>query len=363
MKKDSKTRTYLEMVIPANLSVRSTSPATSGLRYFAAARARLNLGRVVACITTTLLIACAQTAAAQAWPSKPIKVIVPYAVGQGTDIVARYIGDEMGKELLQPIIIDNRPGAGGNIGTQAAARSPADGYTIMIGTNATHAANAFLYSNPGFDAQADFEPVAMVGILPLVYVTQPGNPVNNMQELLRLARAKPDKLNVAISTTTCRMAHELFKSRADAPMFPIDFKGSAQALTAVIGGQVEYMVDTITSLRGAIENKQVKPLGVTSAASTKLLPGVSSLAQQGIPGYELVGWTVFYAPKNTPPDILRQLSSALEKSLAKPAVQERLMQLGIEPKSMTPEELRKFSVTEKEKWGRLIKAAGLKPAT
>jgi len=363
MTKDSKVQVHPSGIITANPLVRGSSSADPSRPYFAAVMARLKLGRAAVWLATALCLASAQNAAAQAWPSKPIKIIVPYAVGQGTDIVARYVGDELGKELHQPVIIDNRSGAGGNIGTQAAARSPADGYTIMIGTNATHAANAFLYTNPGFDAQADFEPVAMVGILPLVYVTQPGNPVNNMQDLLRLARAKPDKLNVAVSTTTCRMAHELFKSRAEAPMFPIDFKGSAQALTAVIGGQVEYMVDTITSLRGAIENKQVKPLGVTSAVSTKLLPGVSSLAQQGIAGYELVGWTVFYAPKNTPPEVLRQLSSALEKSLAKPAVQERLMQLGIEPKSMTPEELRKFAVTEKDKWGRLIQAAGLKPAT
>ena len=287
---------------------------------------------------------------------------MPYAVGQGTDILARYVAEEVGKELHQAIVIDNRPGAGGNIGTQAAARSLPDGYTLVIGTNATHAANAFLYSNPGYDAQADFEPVAMVGILPLVYVTQPSNPVSNMQELQRAARFKPDGLNIVVSTTTCRMAHELFKSRAEAPMFPVDFKGSAQGLTAVIGGQVEYMVDTITSLRGAIQNQQVKALGVTSASSTPLLPGVKSLAEQGIAGYELVGWTMIYAPKGTPPETLRTLSAALEKTLAKPAMQERLLQLGIEPKSMGREELRKFGVAEKEKWGRLIHAAGLKPA-
>jgi tripartite-type tricarboxylate transporter receptor subunit TctC len=307
------------------------------------------------------LLVGAPTASAQAWPTKPVRVIVPYAVGQGTDILARYVGDELGKELQQPIVIDNRPGAGGNIGTQLTARAAPDGYTIMVGTNATHAANAFLYNSPGFDPQADFEPLAMVGILPLVYVTQPNNPIRNMQDLLRAARSNPDKLNVAVSTTTCRMAHELFKSRGEAPMFPVDFKGSAQALTAVIGGQVEFMVDTIASLRGAIENQQVKALGVTSAVSSKLLPGVASLAEQGVAGYELVGWTVFYAPKGTPPDVLRRLSSALEKSLTKPAVQERLLQLGIEPQSMTRDELRRFAGTEKEKWGKLIHAAGLTP--
>lgn len=302
------------------------------------------------------------TSHAQSWPTKPIRLVVPYAVGQGTDIVARYVADEVAKELKQPIVIDNRPGAGGNIGTQAAARSTPDGYTITIGTNATHAANSFLFANPGFDPQADFEPIAMVGILPLVYVTHPGNSINTMQDLVRAARAKPDGLDVAISTTTCRMAHELFKTRGEAPMFPIDFKGSAQALTAVMGGQVGYMVDTITSLRGAIANQQVKPLGVTSARSSKLLPGVKSLAEQGIVGYELVGWTVFYAPKGTPAQAMKVLSDAMTKTLNRTDVQEKLLQMGIEPELKSREELRTFASAEKEKWGQLIRIAGLKPA-
>ncbi|MDO8774932.1 MAG: tripartite tricarboxylate transporter substrate-binding protein [Burkholderiaceae bacterium] len=299
---------------------------------------------------------------AQTWPTKPIRLIVPYAVGQGTDIAARYVADEVAKELKQPFVVDNRPGAGGNLGTQLAARSAPDGYTISIGTNATHAANTFLYANPGYDPQADFEPIAMLGILPLVYVTQPGSSINTMQDLVRAARAKPDALNVAISTTTCRMAHELFKARAEAPMFPIDFKGSAQALTAVIGGQVEFMVDTITSLRGAIASQQVKPLGVTSARSSKLLPGVKSLAEQGINGYELVGWTVFYAPKGTPPEVIKVLSAAMNKTLARTDVQEKLLQMGIEPESKSREELKVFAASEKEKWGGLIRTAGLKPS-
>lgn len=302
----------------------------------------------------------ASPTSAQSYPIKPIRLIVPYAVGQGTDIAARYIGDELGKELKQPIFVDNRPGAGGNVGTQAAARSAADGYTIMIGTNATHAANAFLYANPGFDPQADFEPIGMVGILPLVYVAMPSSPVNSIQDLVRAARARPDALNTAISTTTCRMAHELFKQRAEAPMFPVDFKGSAQALTAVIGGQVEFMVDTISSLRTAILNNQVKALGVTSIRSSPLLSGVKSLAEQGITGYELVGWTVLYAPKGTPPDALRVLAGALERTLSRPEVQDKLLQIGIEPQVKSREELKGFAEAEKEKWGRLIRAAGLK---
>lgn len=310
-----------------------------------------------------LVLACAATSSlADAYPAKAIKLIVPYAVGQGTDIAARYLADELSKVLNQPIFVDNRPGAGGNVGTQIAARAPADGYTLMIGTNATHAANSFLYANPGFDPQADFEPVAMVGILPLVFVTSPTNPVNSVAELVRAARAKPDALNIAISTTTCRMAYELFKQRADAPMFPVDYKGSAQAISAVLGSQVEYMVDTITSLRAPIANGQVKALGVTSAKSSKLLPGVKSVAEQGVEGYELVGWTVMYAPKGLAPETSRILAAAVTKTLARPNVQEKLLELGIDPLAKTGAELDTFVATEKEKWGRLIRAAGLKPS-
>ena len=310
-----------------------------------------------------LLFACAATVGhTQAYPSKPIRLIVPYAVGQGTDIAARYVADELSKALNQAIVIDNRPGAGGNIGTQIAAKSPADGYTLMIGTNATHAANSFLYTNPGFDPQADFEPIAMVGILPLVYVTALNNPVNNIQDLVRAAKAKPDALNTAVSTTTCRMAHELFKQRAEAPMFPVDFKGSAQAITALLGGHIEFMVDTITSLRAQIMSGQVKALGVTSASSSKLLPGVKSIAEQGVAGYELVGWTVIYAPKGLPPEATRTLTVALTKMLERQDVQEKLLQMGIDPLPKSGNDLKTFVAAEKDKWGLLIKSAGLKPS-
>lgn len=314
--------------------------------------------------TLGLLALLAGTAAAQAqpYPARPVRLVVPYAVGQGTDILARYVGDELGKALGQAVVIDNRPGAAGNLGSQLAARAPADGYTLLIGTNATHAANGFLYAQPGFDPQTDFEPIAMVGILPLVYVTRPSHPVGNMTELAAAARARPDGLNTAVSTTTCRMAHELFRQRADAPMFPVDFKGSAQAVTALLGGHVEFMVDTITSLRPQITSGQVKALGVTSATASQLLPGVRSLSEQGINGYELIGWTVLYAPRGLPPEVARTLTAAAMRTLERPEVQARLLAMGIDPQLKTGAALRQFLLTEKDKWGRLIQGAGLKPS-
>jgi tripartite-type tricarboxylate transporter receptor subunit TctC len=299
---------------------------------------------------------------AQTYPTKPIKLIIPYAAGQGTDIMGRYIGEEIARTLKQAVLIDNRPGAGGNIGTQIAAKSIPDGYTLMIGTNATHAANSFLFNQTGYDAQADFEPIAMVGILPLVYVTANNSPVNNVPDLLLNAKNKPDALNIAVSTTTCRMAHELLRMRTNALMMPVDFKGSAQSITAVLGGHVEFMVDTIASLHSQIVAGQLKPLGVTSLKSSRLLPGVKSIAEQGVQGYELVGWTVIFAPKGIPVEVSQILSSAINRTLERSDVQEKLLQLGVDSQIKTGAELKAFVASEKDKWGRLIAAAGLKPA-
>lgn len=309
----------------------------------------------------SLLALAAVAAQADTYPSRAVRVIVPYAAGQGTDLAARYLADELGRELKQSFFVDNRPGAGGNIGTQAAARSPADGYTLIVGTNATHAANAFLYASPGYDAQADFEPIGMLGILPLVWVAPKNSPANTVPDLIRLAKARPEALNVALSTTTCRMAYELLRQRAEVALFPVDYKGSAQAVTAVIGGQVEFMVDTITSLRGFVAGQQVKALGVTSAHTSRLLPGVKSVAEQGVADYELVGWTVLFAPKGLPADVNRALGTALGRILARADVQDKLLQMGIEPQARIAEELKAFIDAERGKWERLVKSAGLKP--
>lgn len=317
----------------------------------------LNWTRTLGLVSMTLAAALCH---AQNYPNKPVKLIIPYAAGQGTDIMGRYLGEEMSKALKQPVVIDNRPGAGGNIGTQITARSAPDGYTLMIGTNATHAANSFLFSQTGFDAQADFEPIAMVGILPLVYVTAANSPVNNVVELMAAAKSKPDALNIAVSTTTCRMAHELFKMRTNSAMMPVDFKGSSQSITAVLGGHVEFMVDTIASLHTQVASGQLKPLGVTSLKSSRLMPGVKSIADQGVAGYELVGWTVVFAPRGVSSEVIQTLTSAIGRTLERPDVQEKLLQMGIDPQIKTGTELKNFLVTEKEKWGKLISNAGIK---
>lgn len=315
------------------------------------------LSRWLVAITTTL---AAAGAFAQTYPSKPIRFVVPYAAGNAGDIAARFMGDELSRALGQALVIDNKPGAGGNVGTALAAQAPGDGYTLLMGSNATHAANEFLYAQPGYDPHRDFEPVAFLGILPLVYVTRPANPVNTIAELVAAARAKPDVYNIALSTTTSRLTQELFKLRAGAPLFPVDYRGSAQSIVAVLGGQTEFMVDTISSLRTQITGGQLKALGVTSRNGTRLLPGVKSVAEQGVDGYELVGWLALYMPKGSPASAVQRVSEAVRGILARPDAQATLLQIGVDPLYRNPADTRTFGREEREKWGQLIKTAGIK---
>ena len=311
----------------------------------------------VAALALTIATAGAH---AQTYPARPIRIVVPYAAGQGTDVATRYLAEQLGKALGQSVIVENRPGAAGNIGTAYAAKSPPDGYTLLMGTNGTHAANPFLYSDAGFDPAADFEPVILTGILPLAIATRPDNPIDSVPKLVEAARARPDAINAAYTTTTSRAVLELFKQQARAPLFGIAFKGSSQAIGDLLGGQIDYMVDTVASLHAQVGAGRLKALAITSRTSSELLPGVKSIAEQGVTNFELTGWNVLYAPRRTPEPIVRQLASELTKILRQPEARARLLQNGIEPRIASGRELTEFLDAERGKWGQIIKSAGIK---
>ena len=306
------------------------------------------------------LATASATAVAQTYPDKPVRVVVPYPAGQGTDVATRYVAEQVSKALGQNMVVEIRPGAAGNIGTQHVARAPADGYTLLMGTNGTHAAAPFLYKDLGFDPIADFEPIALIGLLPMAIVTAPNNPVNGIDGLVAAARAKPDAINVAFTTTTSRATLELFKQQAKAPLFGVAYKGSAQAIGDLVGGQVEYMADTIASLRTMVTGGKLKAIAVTTVTAGELLPGVRSVAEQGIPGFEITGWNVLYAPKGTPPEVLKRLATEVEKVMALPETRQKLLQLGIEPKTATGAELDRFVRAERDKWGGVIRSANIR---
>jgi hypothetical protein len=298
---------------------------------------------------------------AQPYPNRPVRIVVPYPAGQGTDVAARYLAQQLARNIGQNVIVENRPGAAGNIGTQFVAKTPADGYTLLMGTNATHAAAPFLFVSPGFDPEADFDPIALTGVLPMAILTTPANPIDNLAKLVAAAKAKPDAINVAVTTTTSRSTLEMIRQLAGAPRVPVLLKGSGQSVTDLIGGQVDFMVDTVASVRGQVTSGKLKALAITSLAASELLPGVKSVAEQGVPNFLIVGWNVLFAPRGTPPEAIRLLSTEMVKIMAQPETRERMLTLGVDPQAASGAELAAFLRSEREKWGRLIKAMNIKP--
>ncbi|WP_187395173.1 Bug family tripartite tricarboxylate transporter substrate binding protein [Pigmentiphaga aceris] len=306
--------------------------------------------------------AWAQSAPAMqsSWPSKPIRIIVPYAAGQGADVLTRLVAHELTKTLNQPIYIENRAGAGGNIGAAAAARSDADGYTFMLGTNAINAANEFLYNNRGFEP-SDFVGVAMIGLLPMVICTSaPDLPTNGLAELIARARAKPGTLNVGLPSTTAQVVFAEFVKSAQAPLFGVMYKGSSQSLTDTIGGQIPLAIDTVTASRAYVATGKLRALAITSLAASDMLPGVKPVSEQGVPGFDVVAWDALFAPRATPPEIVAKMGEHIRMALQAADARRKMMDIGVEPLVMGPTELDAFVKTERTKWGSIIKTAGIK---
>jgi tripartite-type tricarboxylate transporter receptor subunit TctC len=299
-------------------------------------------------------------AAAQSYPSKSVRIVVPYPAGQGTDVAARHFADKLSKALGQTFYVENKAGAGGNIGTDAVAKAAPDGYTLLMGTNATHAQNAFLYPATGFDAATDFEPVILTGMLPMVIAANPAFPGSSVAELIALARKRPGKIDVALPSTSARIVLELLRDRAQPPLFGVPYRGSAAAMTDVIGGQLPLVIDTVTSARPQVEAGRLKAIAITSLQGSELLPGVRSVSEQGVKGFEMTAWNALYAPRGTPAAVIALLNAEMAKILAQPETRQRLLQLGIEPAGGSADQLRSFADKERAKWGPLIKAAGIK---
>lgn len=305
-----------------------------------------------------VLFACLSLA--QTYPAKPVRVIVPFPPGQGTDVATRHLAEQLSKALGRNFFVENRPGAGSTLGTEALARSAPDGYTLGIGTSGTHTMNPSLFPSLGYDPEKDFEPITLTGMLPLMIASHPSFAPSSIQELIAAAKAKPDTLNVALPAPPQRIAFELLRQQGGAPLFGVPYKGSASALPEVMSGQVPLIVDSITALRPHINSGRLKPLGVTSLRSTELMPGVKSIAEQGLQGFELTAWNAFFAPKETPAAIVDFLNAEVHKVLAQPDTRQRLMSLGFEVVGSTPQQLADRIRVEREKWGRVIRAANIR---
>lgn len=317
--------------------------------------------KLLASLVTAITMAVSPLAVGQtAFPNKPVKVIVAYPAGQGTDIATRYLSDLVSKELGQPFVIDNRAGAGGNIGTVAAAQAAGNGYTLTMGTNATHVLNEYLYTTTGFSPEKDFEPIALIGSFPMIIAVRSDSPLKSAADLVAAAKRAKGTADIAMPSTTARLVVELLKEQSKAPLFGVPYKGSGNAMSDLLGGQLHVIVDTPTALRPHLASGRVRAIGITSSKPSGLVPGVPTVAEQGLPGFEVIAWNGLYAPKGTPPEVIATLNVAFNKVLARPETRQRLLDLGFDPVGGMPTELRDFAAAERSKWGTLIKVAGIK---
>jgi tripartite-type tricarboxylate transporter receptor subunit TctC len=309
-----------------------------------------------------LLLCGGALAQPAAYPTKPVRFIVPYPPGGSADILARSIGAKLAEGLAQPVVVDNRPGAGTAIGTEATAKSPPDGYTVMIGTVSSHAINPSLNPNLKYDPVKDFAPVSLVASIPFVLLAHPSLPAGSVPELVALARAKPGALNFssAGNGTSNHLAGELLKSMTNVEMVHVPYKGSAPALTDLLAGQVNLMFDLVLTAQPHVRSGAARALGVTGRSRSPALPSVPTLDESGVPGYEVSAWFGIFAPAGTPAAVVKRLNAEIVKIMQLPEMKERLASQGAEAMSSTPEQFAAYVTEELAKWSRVVKASGMK---
>ncbi len=314
------------------------------------------------CFAVLCLAFCAIAHAQPAYPAKAIRFIVPFPPGGPLDIVARLIGQELNRAWGQPVLVDNRPGAGGNIGADVVAKAPADGYTILMGAVSTHAINVWLYSKLPYDPIKDFAPVTLVTSVPNVLVVHPSVPAKDVRQLIALARARPGQLNFASGSTGSagHLAGELFKTMAGVDMVHIPYKGAAPAVTDLMGGHVSLMFDNLASALPNIKSERVRALAVTTTRRSPFLREVPTISESGLRGFDIGTWFGIFAPAGTPHDVLVRLNGEIARILNTPAVKERLATLGAEPMAGTPEAFAAFVKSEMSKYEKIVRASGAK---
>ena len=308
--------------------------------------------------------ACAWTmtsaALAQNYPERTVKVIMPYTVGGATDVLGRFYADKFTKEFGQSFIVDNRPGAGGNIGTAVAAKAAPDGYTLTIGTAATHAMNSGLYINPGYDPLRDFEPIGMMGRVTMAIAVAPKTGIRTWSELVE--KSKSAQINLALPSTTAQLVHGLIERRVGAKLNGVSYKGSAGALTDLLGGHVDATIDTVSALQSNAQAGKLVPLAIFGTARSDFLPAVSTLTELGAPTIDAQGWFALFAPKGTPAPVLAKLNGAMKKFAQDPDTPRQLMKSGFDPMPVgDARSVSEFVKGEHDKWVATIKAANIKP--
>ena len=309
-----------------------------------------------------IALAAPSAAQAPAYPTKPVRMVVPFPPGGATDLIARDVAQKLSEVWGQSVVVDNRPGAGGNIGTELVAHAAPDGYTLEMGTVGTHAINESLYAKIPFDHVKDFAPVVLVAGVPNVLEVNPALPINSVQELIAYAKANPGKLNFASSGsgTSIHLSGELFKVMAGVEMTHVPYKGSSPALQDLIGGRVQLMFDNLPPSLPQIKAGKLRALAVTSATRAPALPDVPTIAESGLPGFEASSWFGILVPAGTPPAIIAKINGEVVKWLASPEGKEKLAAIGANAAGGTPEDFARHIQAETAKWAKVVKASGAK---
>ncbi|RZI76676.1 MAG: tripartite tricarboxylate transporter substrate binding protein [Variovorax sp.] len=305
-------------------------------------------------------LALAGAVQAQSFPDKPITFVVPFAAGTATDQIARALGNGVTTETKQSVVIDNKAGASGFIASQFVAKAPADGYTVLITTNTTHAANEHLYKKLPYDPVKDFAPITGLGKGGQIMVVAPNFPAKSVAEFVALAKKEPGKYSFGSGSSSSRMAGELLQQMADIKLLHVPYKSNTLAVTDLLGGQINMMItDTATGLP-QVKAGKLRALGMSSAARSPLAPDVPTISEAGVKGYEMGYWFAAYAPAKTPPAVVKRLNELLVKAAKSEAAKSAFYEpTGTEVFTTTPDEMAKFQTAESQKWGRIVKAAGI----
>jgi tripartite-type tricarboxylate transporter receptor subunit TctC len=301
------------------------------------------------------------SAAAQDFPSRAIKFVVPFTAGSATDTLARVLGQKLNATQGWTVVVENMAGASGQTAASNVARAAPDGHTVFVTSNTTHAANQNLFKKLSYDPIGDFAPITRLGDIPLALALHPSIPANNVRELIAYGKANPGKLSFGAGSTSSRMASEMLKARGGFDMLHVPYRANPLAVADLLGGQVSLVFADLSTTLPQIRAGKVKGLGVSSVKRSPLAPELPTMIEEGIPDYEMIGWFAAFAPAKTPAPVVEKLNGAIRAAVEDKTVQENLLKAGIEPLTSTPDELRAYVVSETRKWADIVKAAGIEP--